>query len=262
MNAPQWLDLRRPRDLGALLTDGFGAYFRHFGRFLAMSAVVVVPIQIILSGVGLGQLFHHYDKSPSLPELVLPTVANYLITAPLVTAMIIYALLDLGEGRVPSVRRAIQSGLDVFAPLFLAVVLAGLGIAAGFAFFIVPGLFLLVRWYFVPEAVVVEKLRGGAALQRSWDLVKGDNWRVFGILLVASLAIGAGTGVLQQLFLALADSSGRAVFQLIGTIVTQSLAAPATATIGALLYFDLRARREAPPPEPQWPAPPGPGQRP
>jgi hypothetical protein len=248
VNAPQWLDLRRPRDLGALLTDGFGTYFRHFGRFLAMSAVVVVPIQIILSGVGLGQLFHHYDKSPSLPELVLPTVANYLITGPLVTAMIIYALLDLGEGRVPSVRRAIQSGLDVFAPLFLAVVLAGLGIAAGFALFIVPGLFLLVRWYFVPETVVVEKLRGGAALQRSWDLVKGDNWRVFGILL--------------QVFLALADSSGRAVFQLIGTIVTQSLAAPATATIGALLYFDLRARREAPPPEPQWPAPPGPGQRP
>jgi hypothetical protein len=269
VSTPNSVDLRRPRDLGALLSDGFGTYFRNFGKFLAIAAAVVVPIQLILSGVGLGQLFSHYDKTPSLAVLILPSVVSFLVTAPLVTAMTIYALLELGEGRPPSARRAIQSGLDVFAPLFLAVVLAGIGIAAGLALLLLPGVFLAVRWYFVPEAVVVEGLRGTAALQRSWDLVKGSGWRVFAIVLVTALAIGAATNVLQQIFVAIADSTGRSVYQLIGVIVTQTLATPATAVVGALLYFDLRARREAPaappggygagawePPPPAWPAQP------
>lgn len=243
----QWLDLRRTRDLGALLADGFGTYFRNFPRFLAVSVGVVAPVHLIVSGVGLRQLFDDYDKHPSLPETLVPTVANYLIVGPLVTAMCLYLLLDLANGRTPSVRRAAQSGLDLFAPLFAAVVLAGLGIAAGLLL-IVPGLFLLVRWYFVSEAVVIENLRGPAALQRSWDLVKGDGWRVFGVLLLSSLAVGGGVAVLQQGALALANSTGRAAWELAGTIVTQSLAAPATAVIGALLYFDLRARREQPGP--------------
>ncbi|MEA2398758.1 MAG: hypothetical protein QOK25_2314, partial [Thermoleophilaceae bacterium] len=90
MSTPNSVDLRRPRDLGALLSDGFGTYFRNFGKFLAIAAAVVVPIQLILSGVGLGQLFSHYDKTPSLAVLILPSVVSFLVTAPLVTAMTIY----------------------------------------------------------------------------------------------------------------------------------------------------------------------------
>jgi hypothetical protein len=246
VNPRHWVDLRRTRDLGALLTDGFTTYFRNFITFVAIAAVVVVPVQLILSGIGLRELWAHYDKHPSVAALVLPTVVNFLVTAPLVTAMSIYALLELGEGRRPSAGRAIQSGLEVFAPLFPVVLISGIGIAAGLALLLIPGIFLAVRWYFVPEAVVVEKKRGTAALERSWELVTGSGWRVFVVLLMAALAVGAATGVLNQIFLAIADSTGRAVWQLVGVIVTQTLAVPASALIGALLYFDLRARREAP----------------
>ena len=241
------IDLRRPRDLSALLGDGFGTYFRNFGTFVAIAAVVVVPVELILSGIGLRELWAHYDRHPSLAAQLLPAIVNWLITTPLVTAMTIYALLDLGEGRPPDARRAISRGLEVFAPLFAAVALAGIGIVAGLAVLIVPGIFLAVRWYFVAATVVVEGKRGGEALQRSWDLVRGSGWRVLGILIITALAIGAATGLLQAPFNAGARGANEAFIQLIGVMVTQTLATPASAVIATLLYFDLRARKEAAP---------------
>jgi len=250
VSAQNWIDLRRPRDLGALLSDGFQTYFRNFGTFLALAAVVVVPVQLILSGIGLKQLWAHYDNTPSVAALLLPLLVNWLVTTPLVTAMTIYALLDLGEGRKPSARRAISRGLEVFAPLFVVVLIAGIGIVAGFALLIVPGIFLAVRWYFVAAAVVVEDKRSADALTRSWALVQGSGWRVFGILIITALAIGAAIRGLSAPFNAGADAANLAFIQLIGVIVAQTLATPASAVIATLLYFDLRARREAP--APQW----------
>ncbi len=259
MSTPNWVDLRRPRDLGALLADGFRTYFRNFGTFIAISAAVVIPVQLILSGVGLKQLWAHYDKTPSVAALLLPTVVNALITTPLVTAMTIYALLDLGEGRKPRAREAILRGLEVFGALLPVVVLAAIGIALGFIAFVIPGIFLAIRWYFVPQAVVVEGLRSTAALDRSWKLVRGDGWRVLGVLIIVSLAIGSATSALQRPFIAAADGANLAVIQLVGVIITQMLAVPAAAVIGVLLYFDVRTRKEmgAAPSSgwgyPQWP---------
>ena len=280
MSAQHWVDLRRPRDVGALLSDGFGTYFRNFSTFLALAAVVVVPVQLILSGIGLKQLWAHYDKTPSAAATFLPIVVNWLITTPLVTAMTIYALLDLGEGRRPNAREAILRGLEIFTAVLVPVVLAALGIIAGLIALIVPGIYLAVRWYFVAQAVVVEERRGPAALQRSWELVSGSGWRVFGILIIASLAIGSATRALQTPFTAGASAANMAFIQLIGVMVTQILAAPAGAVIGALLYFDLRTRKELmaggwggpggqwgyqqqwPPPPGQPPPPAQPGQSP
>ena len=253
MSTPNWVDLRRPRDLGGLLSDGFRTYFRNFGTFIAISAAVVVPVQLILSGVGLKQLWSHYDKTPTVAAFFLPVVVNALITTPLVTAMTIYALLDLGEGRRPRAREAILRGLEVFGALLPAVLLAAIGIVLGFIALIVPGIFLAIRWYFVPQAVVVDGRRVTGALERSWELVRGSGWRVLGILIVVSLAIGSATAALQRPFLAGANGANLAVIQLIGVMLTHMLAAPASAVIGVLLYFDLRTRKEMPPaPPPGW----------
>jgi hypothetical protein len=39
--------------------------------------------------------------------------------------------------------------------------------------FILPGVYLAVRWYFVPQAVVIDGARGPAALTRSGQIVRG-----------------------------------------------------------------------------------------
>ena len=77
-------------------------------------------------------------------------------------------------GEAPRARDALQSGLDAFAPIFLVVVLAGVGITIGLVLLVVPGVYLAVSWYFVPQAVMIDGARRTRALKRSSELVRGQ----------------------------------------------------------------------------------------
>jgi hypothetical protein len=237
------LDLRRPRDVGALIADGFSLYFREFRTFFLIAAAVVVPVELIVGGIGLGQLMSDYDASPSVAESLIPIFTSLLVIAPLTTAMSIYALLEVSDGRRPRATETIQHGLDVFAPLLLVMVLYAAGVAVGLLLLIVPGIYLLVRWSFCIQAVVVDGRRVLDALRRSAELVDGSWWRVFGVTLAANFLVGALSAVVGAPFLAAADSSGSAVYRLIGQTIGGVLFAPPAALITTLLYFDQRLRR-------------------
>ena len=153
------------------------------------------------------------------------------------------------------------SGFEAFTPLFGAVVLAALGVVLGLICFIVPGVFLLVRWYFVPQAVVIEGARGTGALAHSFGLVQGRWWRTFGLVALPNLAIVVPGLLLLVPFAAIAESTDRAVWELVGSIVATSVTTPFVALYSTLLYYDLAARAESPfasgePGGPEAPPPP------
>jgi hypothetical protein len=100
-----------------------------------------------------------------------------------------------------------------------------------------------VRWFFVPQGVVIEGARGPAALAVSMRLTEGFWWRTFGIVLVANLATAVPGLALAVPLDALGRSSGDAAWSLAGTILTEIVTTPFVALIATLLYYDLRARR-------------------
>jgi hypothetical protein len=236
--------LEQRRDLGALLRDSLTVYLRHFGTFLALGALVVVPSDLILSGIGLEQLTADYDDSPEFAELAIPAAVSYLVVAPLITAICVHALHSVASGGQPGARAAIVKGFESFTPIFFAVLLAAAGIALGLLL-IVPGIYLFVRWYFVPQAVVLEGAREAGALRASGRLVTGAWWRTFGmVLLVSALAI-AVSWLVGAPFLALADGTDRAIWALAGQILAATVTQPFTALFSTFLYFDLRERQRA-----------------
>ena len=237
------LDLRRPRDVGGLITEGFGLYFREIRTFLLIAGAVVVPVDLIVLGVGLGWLTGGYDSSPSAAETFIPLLTNFLVTSPLLTAMSIYVLLDAADGRRPRAGATIQRGLDVFAPVVIVAVLYIAGVLAGLLALIVPGIYIAVRWIFWVQAVVVEKRRGPDALRLSGEVVQGAWWRVAGITLAANFVVGGLTSIVGAPFLGLANSTDHAVFQLVGQTLGGVLFAPAAALIITLLFFDQRLRK-------------------
>lgn len=237
------LDLRRPRDLGALIGDAFTLYFREFGTFFPIGVAVVVPVELIVGGIGLGQFTAGYDSSPSVGANLIPIFTSFLVIAPLITAMCIYAALDVAEGRKPSSGSAIQRGLDVFAPLLLVMIMYAAGVSLGLLALVVPGIYLLVRWSFSIQAVVVDERKGYAALQRSAELVQGTWLRVCGITLAANLLVGGLSAVVGAPLVAVASSTDSAIYGLIGQTLGGVFFAPAGALITTLLYFDQRARK-------------------
>ena len=243
MSSDAGLDLTRPRDVSALIGDAGRVYFRNLGTFLAIAAAVVFPVELIVSGLGLEQLFSDFDESPEVGEQAVPLAVSYLVTTPLVTAMTVNAVLALGDGRPAKAGPAIAAGLEAFTPIFLAVVMAGLGILLGLALLVLPGIYLAVRWYFVPQSVVVRGARGLGALRASWDLVAGSWWRTFGVGLLAIVISSIPAALIVIPFRAAADGADSGAVELAGSMVGQTVAGPFLALVGTLLYFDLNVRR-------------------
>jgi hypothetical protein len=236
--------LEQRRDVGALLRDSLSVYLRHFGTFLALGALVVVPSQLIVGGIGLEQLTSDYDNTPDFAETAIPAAVAYLVVAPLITAICVHALRSVATGGSPGTREAIVNGFESFTPIFFAVLLAAAGIALGLLL-ILPGIYLFVRWYFVPQAVVIERATGPAALRASGRLVTGGWWRTFAMVALVNVIILLVGFALGAPFTALADASDRAVWWLGGQIVAASVTSPFAALFSTLLYYDLRERKRA-----------------
>lgn len=242
------LDLTRPRETRELLGVALRTYASNFGTVLAVSAAVVVPVQLVVSGVGLEELTSSYRESPTTAELLVPTAVSFLVVAPLIAAATIHILRELASGSRPHPGRSLQVGLDVFAPVFLAVLLAGIGIAAGLVLLVVPGLFLAVRWLFVPQTVVIDGARGANALRASWNATSGFWWRTFAVIVLANLVALLPGLLLVSPLDALAESADRQAIALAGMILTETLTAPFVAIVSTLLFYDLRARAKPAPP--------------
>jgi hypothetical protein len=104
--------------------------------------------------------------------------------------------------------------------------------------------------YFCGLIVVLEDSPAVAALQRSWSLVSGQFWRVFGTVLVLSLMVSIARSIMVypiQFGLMLLGENmllvTHAVTQGVG-VVAQLLTFPLMIAGTVLLYYDLRIRKE------------------
>ena len=127
---------------------------------------------------------------------------------------------------------------------------AGYGRAA-----VLFGIYAYVRVSLAPAALVLEKAGIRKALERSGVLVKGDWWRVFGILLLAWLLSYIVSQILLVPFAILGvvglftsgggdDATLLFVLLQVGAGLASFLIAPFGAGVRSLLYVDRRMRAE------------------
>lgn len=256
------LDLGARRNLAQILDDAFGLYRTYARKLLPIAVGVVVPVDLAVSGIGLGELTSGYDRTPPNSVGVLQIFVSLLITTPLITAMVVHVVLDVARGEPVSARRAIRAGLEVFAPVLAGLALAFAGIALGFLAIVIPGVYLAILWAFVAQAVVVDGRRGPEALRRSAELVRGRWWWVLGVVLVTNLVAGLLGLLISVPADRLAKSADSQAIVLLGTMIVQIFTLSFLALTNTLLYFTLRTEKEAPAPvaEPQGFEPPRPGE--
>jgi hypothetical protein len=151
-------------------------------------------------------------------------------------------VLVVVAGTIPLIIAAVAGSTSVGTVLAaLAVLLIVCGIAV----------WLGVLWSMITPAYVLEGIPALRSFGRSAALVRGQWWRVFGVLLlggliatVVSFVLALPFGVLGGLLGAQGGTAYTVVIA-IGAIAAGTVTAPFSAGITGLLYFDQRMRREA-----------------
>jgi hypothetical protein len=246
---PARLDLSRPRTYGELLGTAFQVFGQSSAVVLTAALLLIAPVTIPIDGVWGRALAEGPDAQPPAGAQAASLGLRVLLVVPLMTALSAVVVQELGRGAEPTLGEALRAAARRFPAVLGAVGLYVLGVSGGLVLLIVPGVWLLVLWYFAAQAAVIEGASPVQAVRRSSELVRGSWWRVFGLIVATGLLFGFAGAVLT----AIVGATGSTALYVSGLVVVEAIAVSLTGIFAALLYFDLRARKGVP--RDDWSAP-------
>lgn len=217
-------------ELGAVMRKVFRVYVDQASVLMPAAAVIFV-----ITGIVTELIVATGSTGLELLALIVDLVAGTLFTG-----MVVELVADVRNGRRDtSPIQLLRAVTPVLGQLILVGIVTGVLEGIGFVLLLVPGLILMTLWSVVAPVVVVESPGGLRALSRSRQLVRGNGWQVFSVIVVLVIGVYVASNLLD----AIAASAGSAV-HIVVRVVVGILAAPISALAAAVLYFELRGTAE------------------
>lgn len=212
-------------DVGVVIRRVFEIYVDQAPVLLPASAVVFV-----ISGV-IASVLVSAGPGAALIAFLISFVAGALFTG-----MIVELVADVQDGRRDhSAGQLLKAIGPVLGQLLTVAVLAALGIGVGITLIVVPGLILLTIWAVVAPVVVLERPGVLASFGRSRELVRGNGWQTFGVVLMLAVLIEVVAAALDVTAESASTGVGIVVRVVLGVLI-----GPLSALAAAVLYFELR----------------------
>jgi hypothetical protein len=260
----------RPLGVGDILDGAFRATRRNPRVMLGLSAgfafvqvvlTTLVSIVVFRNLADINTQGDNVDLGPLLGSegLEIATLFVTLLLGAVLTGMLTIVVTQDVLGKHVDIRAVwaqVRPRLGTLIGLALVTsVLEFLGLLACLG----PGIWLWGIWAVAVPACMVERIGVGAALSRSKQLVSGTFWRVWGIRALGYLVLQIVSQLIALPFLVIGLFSGSGIDSLVdptgtpiallllinvGTLIATTLVAPVRAAIDALLYVDLRMRKE------------------
>jgi hypothetical protein len=225
--------MNRSIDIGSVISRTFSIYADQASVLLPAAAAVFVVVGVVSALLVV-----------AAPVLAILAFVVILVGTTLYTGMVVELVADVQDGkRDATVGQLINAAKPVIGQLILVGIVAGIGILIGFVLIIIPGLILITIWSVFAPVIVLERPGGLKALGRSRELVQGNGWRVFGVIVVLVVGVAIVSGIIE----AIGDSGGTAVGVVVRVIV-QIFTAPISALAASVLYFELRGPTATPTP--------------
>lgn len=225
-----------PISHGVVVSRVWEIYREQFGVLFG-TAVVLYALQFVI-----------YLLLPAATGIVL--VILFWALGILYQGMVVKLVQDVQEGkRDHSVGQLLRSVEPVFWPLVAVSILFGIGVAVGFVLLVIPALILFVIWSVVAPVTVLERPGVWKAFGRSRELVRGNGWNVFGLIVIVWVIVFL-VSIAAGLIAAGLGSFGHSLVQW----AVNSAIAPVTALSASVLYFALT--QGEPGPQPTYTAPP------
>lgn len=262
----------QPLSVGNVVSAGLRLYRSHLKDYflLALKAYVWVLVPVygwakfyaltsLISHLAFGELVNQPESISSGERFVNSRLWQFLL------AMLLLLLVGIGIGLgvvILSILLGVVSaafvggvGQQANPATYLVFILAAfvIGIVA-----LLGILWLVTRFYLVDLPLAVEEgIEATSAISRSWELTQGHVWRIllisfvgFLITIPIQIVVQIATSILQAAFLPLI-SEGNTVFALLYFVLvlvlisgSGALLIPFWQSIKAVIYYDLRSRRE------------------
>jgi len=262
----------RPLRIGEILDVGIKIYTRNSKTLFTLVALVVIPVQIlgvliIISTIpdALATASQNpFELTPQTQPAEVPEVREFLvyvaavfvvlilifISTAIATAACFRAVTAAYLGGQPDWRSSFRFARERVGRILWVTFLAGLGTSVGLVFCILPGIWLGVVWSVATPVLLTEERRGTKALARSFELVQTRFWPTLGVLAISYLietVLNSAVGG-SLLLLTITNIGDNLLLSQIlsgtGQTIAAILATPFRAAVIAVLYFDLRVRKE------------------
>jgi hypothetical protein len=259
-----WREISAAHDLSVNITTtptndqaarALGHFFASFAPYAAVQLTLVFLFQAVLTGMLTGAIGHGL-----LGHKITIAEAWRLARVFAVLGVTVLVALILVGIWVPFWAIIIGLAAANAGPTVVAFAILG-GLAT-----LVVTVWIWVRLSLALPAVVLEGIGPVDALRRSWQLVKGSWWRVFGITLLAGIVVAIIGFILQLPFGIVSGLTGggggftmigagsttataaptvlSVAITAIGSIIAATCTRPISAGVTVLLYTDMRVRGE------------------
>ena len=227
-----------------------GTLLQGLATVLLSGLIVVAVSRSVLGRVASSNEVWERTKSKFLPLIGLNIITNIISGLMFIIGIILFFTL------LASVASTAQTETELFQDLGITLVGLLILIVAG----AIVSYYLSIKFSVASPAMVLENLGVFTAIGRSWRLTRGNFWRLFGINILTSIIISMVTGVFSGVVVLLgtfstvvASSSTNDVMgalsitfiiSMVVTAISLLITLPFSSSVNALLYIDLRMRKE------------------
>lgn len=227
-----------------------GSLLQVLATVLLSGLIVVAVSRSVLGRVASSKEVWERTKSKFLPLIGLNIITSIISGLMMIIGIAVFFVLLASVASTAKTDREFLQDLGIMlVGLLILMVISAL-----------VGSYLSIKFSVASPAMVLENLGVFAAIGRSWSLTRGNFWRLFGINILTAIitSIVAGifggiAGALGAIFVVVGSSSPEDVIASLNTTyiltmvtstIAQLLILPFTSSVNALLYIDLRMRKE------------------
>lgn len=227
-----------------------GTLLQNLATVLLSGLIVVAVSRSVLGRVASSKEVWERTKSKFLPLIGLNIITSIISGLMMIIGIVVFFVLLASVASTAKTDREFLQDLGVsLVGLLILMVISAL-----------VSSYLYIKFSVAPPAMVLENLGVFASIGRSWSLTRGNFWRLFGIniltTIITSMVAGIFGGIasaLSVIFVVAGSSSPEDAITSINTAyiltmvvstIAQLLILPFTSSVNALLYIDLRMRKE------------------
>lgn len=227
-----------------------GTLLQALATVLLSGLIVVAVSRSVLGRVASSKEVWERTKSKFLPLIGLNIITGIISGLMVIIGIVAFFVLLASVASTAKTETELWQGMGIALVGIFILVVAGVVVSS----------YLSIKFSVASPAMVLENLGVFAAIGRSWSLTRKNFWRLLGIniltTIITSMVAGIFGGIasaLSVIFVVAGSSSPEDAITSINTAyiltmvvstIAQLLILPFTSSVNALLYIDLRMRKE------------------